>query len=154
MRPGRSVTVKFCLSGPEISIESVSPEKDPTCKLGSYFSPGQGIPITLLASENHCENISEVRFSSALRTILRLNSVTRLRFSSDTVPCPSSAGFMEMVTMLSAGSAEDSVPAPVRRNVTWVAKRVHKPASRGNGNSVRASKTDDFPLLWSPTTTS
>ncbi len=40
------------------------------------------------------------------------------------------------------------------RKTICVAKRVHKVLSRGKGSSVRPSKTEDFPLDWSPTTTS
>src|SRR4051812_28531278 len=41
-----------------------------------------------------------------------------------------------------------------RRNVICVANFVHKPESRGNGSLVRPSRTELFPLDWSPTTTS
>ena len=40
------------------------------------------------------------------------------------------------------------------RKTICVAKRVHRVLSRGKGSSVRPSKTEDFPLDWSPTTTS
>ena len=39
-------------------------------------------------------------------------------------------------------------------NVIWVAKRVHSSPSRGKGIFVRPSRTELFPLDWSPTTTS
>ena len=39
-------------------------------------------------------------------------------------------------------------------NTIFVAKRVQSPLSRGRGNSMIASSTDDLPLDWSPTTTS
>jgi hypothetical protein len=40
------------------------------------------------------------------------------------------------------------------RKTICVANRVHKVLSRGNGRPVSPSKTEDFPLDWSPTTTS
>lgn len=41
-----------------------------------------------------------------------------------------------------------------RRKIIYVAKRVHRLLSRGNGSSVKPSKTELLPLDWSPTTTS
>lgn len=35
-----------------------------------------------------------------------------------------------------------------------VAKRVHRVLATGKGSRVRASRREDFPELWSPTTTS
>ena len=40
------------------------------------------------------------------------------------------------------------------RRMICVANRVHKVLSRGNGRPVSPSKTEDFPLDWSPATTS
>lgn len=40
-----------------------------------------------------------------------------------------------------------------RRKLIWVAKRVHKVLATGKRILVSASRSDDFPLDWSPTTT-
>ena len=53
------------------------------------------------------------------------------------------------------GMMETKIPSlSALRKMICVANRVHRVLSRGNGRLVSPSKTEDFPLDWSPTTTS
>ena len=95
-------------------------------------------------------------FSESRDSILALHAMTRLTCSGD----ESGEGMIDTNVPLSG----------TRRNMIWAAKRVQRPLDRGNGKSVKPSRTELyhewactrdaeaekylFPELWSPTTTS
>jgi hypothetical protein len=124
IKPGKSTTVSCGRLGPIISTLSVSWLKV------LLFE----IPMTSIASSIKAG--SSLKFESCF---LKLASC--FRSSSD--------------RLLDGKIVTDTFSAPRdRRRTICVANRVHRLSLRGKGISVMASRTEDFPELWSPQTTS
>ena len=76
------------------------------------------------------------------RIFSKLDNLSNVSLS----PCASGPGMIVMRTSASLTGA--------RRRTICVAKRVHNSLATGKDRPVSPSRSDDFPLDWSPTTTS
>lgn len=114
--------------GPQISTESTSREK-----ARELISPTRPSPMTWVAS-------SMISGSWAKLVIDLWNDFNFV------ISC--------FGRFLSGFIVIDMVEEAERRKMISVAKRVHRFSLRGNGISVIASRTELFPLDWSPQTTS
>ncbi|KAF1937294.1 hypothetical protein EJ02DRAFT_477159, partial [Clathrospora elynae] len=95
----------------------------------------------ILASSNISWNLS--LSNSSTENVL---SKPSKELSVSSSPCASGPGMIVILTFASFAGA--------RRRTICVAKRVQRSLEMGNDSPVMPSRTDDFPLDWSPTTTS